>query len=176
MDMKWYVLYTKPNCEKKVSEILRRKKIVHFCPLTKVIRLGKENKMSEQVLFNCYVFVKTFEHNFLELKRIKGVINFTYRLQLPAVIDDSDIILMKDFLDKHINVRIEKAGISSENNDYSTAAFEYKPRMIYVKNKVKVVLPSLGFEMFSEFEESVIPLKPSKEILPQSEINYRHAL
>jgi transcription antitermination factor NusG len=175
MEMKWYVLYTEPGCEKKVSQILKRKEILHFCPSTKVVRPGKENKVREDLLFNRYVFVKTLEHSFSKIKGIKGVINFTYRLQLPAVIDDSDINLMKDFLNNHINVKIERAGISFANN-HNSDMFDYKPRVIYVKNRVKVVLPSLGYEIFSEFEESVIPLKAAKKILPQSEINYRHAL
>jgi transcription antitermination factor NusG len=108
METKWYIMYTKPNCEQKVAEILRRKNIINFCPLNKVIKSGKENTMDEEVLFNCYVFIKTFEYQIAELKQIKGVINFIYWMQKPAVIDDQEITLIKNFRNNHTNIKIER--------------------------------------------------------------------
>ena len=36
MDMDWYVVYTKPDSEQKVSETLKRKKFENFCPVNSI--------------------------------------------------------------------------------------------------------------------------------------------
>ena len=33
---KWYAVYTRPRWEKKVAEILTRRKIENYCPINKV--------------------------------------------------------------------------------------------------------------------------------------------
>ncbi len=35
MQQKWYAVYTRPRWEKKVSESLKKMKIVDYCPLMK---------------------------------------------------------------------------------------------------------------------------------------------
>ena len=47
MDMDWYVVYTKPGSEQKMSETLKRKKFEHYCQLTVYQKMeisGKQKK------------------------------------------------------------------------------------------------------------------------------------
>ena len=59
MDMNWYVVYTKPGSEQKVSETLKRKKFENFCPVNSIPKkYGDIRKVKETPLFKGFVFVK----------------------------------------------------------------------------------------------------------------------
>lgn len=44
MEKHWYVVYTKSNCEKKVSNILSKYNIDNYCPLNKIMRQWADEK------------------------------------------------------------------------------------------------------------------------------------
>jgi hypothetical protein len=59
--MFWYVLYTNPKAEKRVSEQLTKMGITNYCPLiTKVKQWSDRKKKVEEPLFTSYVFVTLF--------------------------------------------------------------------------------------------------------------------
>jgi transcription antitermination factor NusG len=157
---KWYALYTRPRWEKKVAEILFHKKIENYCPLNKVLRQWSDRKkIVLEPLFTSYVFVKAAEKEHSEIRKIDGVINFVYWLSKPAIIRNEEIESIKDFLNEHANVRLEK--ISVNINDtvriISGALMEYEGQVIDIKNStVKVILPSLGYRMVSEVKKANI--------------------
>jgi transcriptional antiterminator RfaH len=54
----WYVLYTRPNHEKKVASYLLENQIEHYLPIIKTIRKWHDrNKFVSMPLFPSYVFV-----------------------------------------------------------------------------------------------------------------------
>ena len=60
----WYVVYTKPNWEKKVAELLEKKGIEQYCPLNKVQKQWHDRKKTVwEPLFKSYVFVRTDEQS-----------------------------------------------------------------------------------------------------------------
>src|ERR1044071_8705533 len=99
MEMKWYTIYTRPDSEKRVADILRSKKILHFCPRNTTIP-ERLKKIKNNEYFNRYVFVKVFESQVNQLKQIDGVINFLYWRNRLAVINEFEIDFIKSFLDK----------------------------------------------------------------------------
>ena len=44
IDKQWFVVYTKPHIERKVSEILTRKKIENYFPLNRIVGDWNVNK------------------------------------------------------------------------------------------------------------------------------------
>src|SRR5215211_7314686 len=105
---KWYAVYTRPKWEKKVAESLTRIEIENYCPLNKVMRRWSDrNKIVHEPLFTSYVFVRTTEKEHLQLKQTDGVLNLVHWLGKPAVIKDSEIEIIKKFLQEHMNVRLE---------------------------------------------------------------------
>src|SRR5688572_31768317 len=112
MEMKWHAVYTKPNCEKRVAEILTRRKIVNYCPLKRVSRPGIESKKAyDSPLFSSYIFVKVSEIQYTHLRQVDGIINFLYWMGKPVTVKESEIDMIRVFLDKHINVEVEKTGV-----------------------------------------------------------------
>ena len=69
-------------------------------------------KLVNEPLFPYLVFIKVTESELLSLKQVDGVINFVYWLGRPAIVRDSEIEAIKQFLDDYSNIRIEKIQVN----------------------------------------------------------------
>ena len=151
----WYVVYTKPGCEKKVSNLLSRKNIENFCPLKRYWNGRK--KVILEPLFNSYVFVQITEADMQNIRLTDSVVNFVYWLGQPAVIRQEEIEIMKRFMNEYANVKLEKIPLDVNGSVrlVGIAPAESKANMVSVKNNtVKIILPSLGYMMLAEVEKS----------------------
>lgn len=167
---KWFAVYTRPRWEKKVAEILTRRKIENYCPINKVVRQWSDRKkVIHEPLFTSYVFVRVSESDITSLKQSNGVINVVYWLGKPAVIRDSEIEAIRKFLSEHLNIKLEQmpVNVNDKVRVLSGPLMELEGQVLSVKNRaVKVALPSLGYLMFAEVEttnveviQHVIPIE-----------------
>ncbi len=132
---KWYAVYTKPKWEKKVSQLLTKKKIESYCPLNKVVRQWKDRrKLIMEPLFNSYVFVHLTEQEIWSVRQTEGVLNFVYWLSKPAIIQDQEIITIQRFLNDYQNVHLEKARV----NPHDTVRVMGGPLMYLEGNVLEV--------------------------------------
>lgn len=156
--MKWYVVYTKPGSEKKVSDILLRKKIENYIPLKKTSVDWEDNKkIKETSVFKSYVFVKTTKLQLPELKKIEEVVNLVYWLGEPVVIKNAEINAIKLFLNNYTNVHIEKTGIKSDHSVTANTTNDHQEApLITIKNKkAYIILSSLGCVMTGDVDIEV---------------------
>ena len=104
MEKNWYVLYTKSGCEKKVSALLSKRKIVNYCPYNKIVRhLIDRDKIIKEPLFVSNVFVKASEIDIYKIKKSsQDIINFVYWIGKPAVVQDEEIENIKERKDNII--------------------------------------------------------------------------
>jgi len=168
MEKQWYAVYTKPRVEKKVSENLNRKKIENYFPLNRIVEDWNANKkIIDEPLFACYIFVRVSRLQLGELKKIPGIVNLVYWLGKPVIIDDLEINMIKNFLNAHINVTVEKMTFGSDimlKSDSST--LEQEGSMITLKSKkVNVALPSLRYIISAEVETSNVRIISSDNII-----------
>ena len=106
---KWHAVYTRPRWEKKVAEMLTRRKIENYCPINKVVKQWSDRKkVVHEPLFRSYVFVKIAENELGYLKKTDGVISLVYWLRKPAVIRDTEIEAIRHFLDEYSSVKLER--------------------------------------------------------------------
>jgi len=97
--MNWYVVYTKPKWEKKVAEGLNAIGVVAYCPLiTKVSQWSDRKKTVSVPLFNSYIFVQIEEKNRNQIFEVTGAIRYLFWLGKPAVVKDSEIETIKNWL------------------------------------------------------------------------------
>lgn len=162
MEKKWFAVYTRPRWEKKVSELLTKRKIENYCPLNKVKRQWSDRKkIVQEPLFTSYVFVRINEMQQSEVKAIDGIVNMVYWLGKPAVIRDIEIEMIKRFLEEHVNVQIEKTAVNVNDivRVISGPLIDNEGQIRAVSNKsVKLTLPSLGYMMMAEVELSKIEI------------------
>ncbi len=153
---KWYAVYTKPRCEKKVADLLVKKGIENYCPLNKVQKQWSDRKkIILEPLFTSYVFVRIGANEQLTVRKTNGILNFVYWLSKPAIIKDDEIDTIKRFLNDYSYIRLEKVTVNLKDTvRIITGPFmEQEGQVISIKSKsVKIILPSLGYWMQAEIE------------------------
>jgi transcription antitermination factor NusG len=159
---KWYVVYTRPRWEKKVTDLLNRKKIEHYCPLNRVQKQWSDRKkIVTEPLFSAYVFVHIDETEQTAVRVTDGIINFVYWLGKPAIVRNEEILAIREFLNDYRNVRLEKTTVNLNDivRVIGGPLVMQKGQVVSVKNKtVKVILPSLGYLMQAELETSNVEI------------------
>jgi|SRR5882757_4303734 len=158
----WYVVYTKPRWEKKVARQFEQKKIEYYCPLNRVQRQWSDRKkIILEPLFTSYVFVRLDEPEQLPVKQTDGVINFIYWLQRPAVVRNEEIDAIKRFMNEYQNVKLEKKSVNLNDKVRIIGGplMQREGNVVEIKNKtIKVLLPSLGYMLMAEIENSNIEI------------------
>ncbi len=157
-DKKWFVLYSKPRWEKKLDNALIQKGIESWCPLNKVQKQWSDRKkIVEEPLFKSYVFVKISESEKTEVLMTPGAVQFVYYLKKPAIIRDSEIETIKNFLLEE-ETKIETIDAVTFKEDTKVKI----RKGIFIdaegtvlrsgKKKVYVLVESLGTVMVVEFK------------------------
>lgn len=167
---KWFVLYTRPGYEKRVAELVEKRHIEVFLPLTKIHRHWNDRKkVTLQPLFNSYVFVHASEDKHSQIRHIDGVINFVHWLKSPAVIRQDEIETIKKFLLEYDIVRLEKTSInlSDRVRIVNGPLMMWEGNVVEIRTTtVKIILPSLGYALVAEISkdtpESVMSLQELK--------------
>jgi transcription antitermination factor NusG len=160
MQKNWYVLYTKPQSEKRVAATLAKKRIENFIPLVCVEaeRLWRQ-KLVYKPLFKSYVFVHVTEHEAASLTTVDGVISLLHWLGKPAVINETEIQAIREFTGDYQNIDLEKLAVNSnvaEKNIYRSS-YEIEGNLLAIKNKtIKINLPSLGYAMIAKLKEESV--------------------
>ena len=159
-EKKWYAVHTRQRWEKKVAYLLERKGIEHYCPLNKICRKWSDRKkIVLEPLFNSYVFVRVDETDHLRVLQTEGILRILYWLGKPAVIRDEEIETIKQFLNDHENVQIEKTAVNINDRVriIQGPLISMEGSIIELMNhSVKVVLPSLGYALIAIVERSHI--------------------
>ena len=155
MEKLWYVIYTKSNCEKKVASMLTKYNIDNYCPLNRTMRQWADRKkMVHTPLFTSYVFVRIQPDALYKVRQVStDIINFVYWLGKPAVVRNNEIDSIKQFLNQYTDIKLEKKSIHVHDTIKVLSGpfmnMEGNVRSIE-HNKVKIVLPSLGYIMMAE--------------------------
>jgi transcription antitermination factor NusG len=100
-DKKWYVLYTAPRAEKQVAQRLKQEGITAFLPLHLSPRCWSDRiKLIEVPLFSSYIFIHTWESFLYRAITLQGVSYVVYYNGKPAVIRESEITAIQQFLEQ----------------------------------------------------------------------------
>jgi transcription antitermination factor NusG len=156
-EKKWYVVYTKPRWEKKIALLLTDKEIEHYCPLNKITKQWSDRKrIVLEPLFKGYIFVKRGSNDKWDIKNVPGVLNYVYWLGKPAVVKESDINIIKKFLQEFNDVQVTSAEITLHEKVQVKQGLmmNYKGIVLEILgNKAKVKIDSMGMILTAIFEQ-----------------------
>ena len=163
----WYAVYTRPRWEKKVAELLERKKVEVYCPLNKVNRQWADRrKVVLEPLFTSYVFVYVSEQEHASIKQTDGIVNFVYWLNKPAVIRNEEIETIRKFLIEYDHVSLEKTQVNLNDRVriINGPLMMWEGNVVEIRtNTIKITLPSLGQNLVAEIRkehlETIRPLE-----------------
>ncbi len=153
----WYVVYTKPRCEKKVHQLFLEKAYESYCPTQMVEKQWTDRiKIVEVPLFSSYVFVKVKKEELKKIRYLNGVVNFVYWLGSPAQVRDSEIAALKDFLESNKKSVFEVLPIKTDDKiKITTGVFKDKIGIVkkILKNKTILFVESLGIQITVSFKK-----------------------
>lgn len=154
--MPWYVLYTKPRQEKKVTEGLEKLGIEAYCPLVTTLKQWSDRKKKVQVpLINSYVFVKIEDSKRDEVFSVSGIVRYLFWLGKPAVVRDSEIEAIQKSLDGMVS-SFEVLPLKKEDKiTISKGPFQGAEGIVKQVNKttIQLMLSDLGFFVLIRKEE-----------------------
>ena len=107
--MAWYVLYTKPRNEKKVTSLLAEKGVEVYCPQREVIKQWSDRKKKVIApVFNSYIFVSldNYKENATIILETPGAVRFLWWAGKPAAVREEEIKAIRDFLEAYKNAEI----------------------------------------------------------------------
>ena len=144
---KWFILYTKPNQEIKVADQLKEMNINCFCPTVTVVKNYSDRKKKMlKPLLPSYVFVNIEEAKRNDVFLAFGIVRYMFWLGKPAIVRESEIELMKQYLNGiYHSVSLTKF-TRGQLYKISEGLFSGKIGKVVEtqRNKIKLELQSLG--------------------------------
>ena len=147
MGKKWFVVYTRPHQEIKISEQLNAMGITNYCPtITLMKQYSDRKKKVIRPLISSYIMVFLEESSRNLVFSCIGIVRYLFFQGKPAVVSTSDIDQMKDHLNgiyRGFNIAALSVG---EYHKITEGPFSGKSgKVVQTDNKkVKLELVSLG--------------------------------
>lgn len=145
--MPWYVLYTNPKTEKKVSDGLNRIGIASYCPfITKVQQWSDRKKKIQVPLFSSYIFVNIEENERHKAFEVRGAVRYLFWLGKPGVVKDEEIdAIRKMLLEYPLEVEVHSIA-QGDTIVIPDGPFKDKEGKVTTinKNNIRLVLESIG--------------------------------
>lgn len=105
-DSKWYAVYTRSRCEKKIYQDLKKSKLQAFLPLIKEKRVWSDRLKTVLVpLLPSYVFVKLLEQNIHQIYYYPGVVRLVSFEGKPCEIKEEEIGLLEKIIAHDFSVQ-----------------------------------------------------------------------
>ncbi|MES1220387.1 MAG: transcription termination/antitermination NusG family protein [Bacteroidota bacterium] len=150
----WHIVYTRPERENKVAELLNKKGFKAYCPQNRLhATYGSKKKITGFPLFASYVFVSIREDQKSSVLHTNGVMGFVYWLDKPVVIRDEEVAAINFFLQDYPQVMLEKIAVNVNEpvRVINEPVMVRKGNFMEVSNPdSKVMLPSLGYVMIAD--------------------------
>ena len=96
---KWFAVYVKSRCEKKVSKQLDDIGIESFLPLiTRMKQWSDRKKKVEEPLFRSYIFVNITLADYYNVLNVANVVKFITFEKKPVVVPENQITAIKKYI------------------------------------------------------------------------------
>ncbi len=159
--MHWYALYTKSRNEKKLTERLRVKGFEVYTPTQTVYKQWSDRKKKvQEVLFKSYVFVKfDLTKSKIDVLETPGAVAIVNWLGKPAAIQEEEIQAIKDFLQDHKDVKMERLDFEPGTTmKVKTGQLQDEIGTVVRQTKHKVILQleKLGMSLQAEIPKSLV--------------------
>ena len=150
MKKNWFVVYTRPQQELKVSDQLTSMGITNYCPtITLVKKYSDRKKKVIKPLLSSYVMVFLEKNQRERVFTCNGIVRFLFFLGKPAVVPNFEITQMQDHLKGVYNdIKITALSVGQIHTISEGPFSGLSGRVVQTdKIKVKLELASLGINI-----------------------------
>ncbi len=148
--MNWYVLHTKPRTEKRVEEKLLSLGINAYCPTRSEIRFWSDRKKRIQVpVLPSMVLVNIDDKDINTVFESTGVVRYMFWLGKRAIVRQSEIDILKKYLDGSYNLTDSKLSDLNIGDDFSLSSFNNEKGIVnrISNNNIWIYLKSIGYSV-----------------------------
>ena len=148
--MNWYVLHTKPRCEKKAEEKLLSLGIKAYCPTRNEIRLWSDRKKRIQVpVLPSMVLVNIEDKDINRVFECRGVVRYMFWLGKRAVVRQSEVDILKKYLKGDYNLINSKLSNIKVGDNFSLSSFNNERGIVnrISNNNIWIYLKSIGYSV-----------------------------
>ena len=148
--MSWYVLYTKPRCEKKVEEELLSLGIHAYCPTRSEMRIWSDRKKRIEIpLLPSMVLVNIDEKDINRVFESSLVDRYMFWLGKRAIVRQSEIDILKKYLNGNYNINNSKLLDIKVGDSFSLSSLNNEKGIInrISNNNIWIYLKSIGYSI-----------------------------
>ena len=150
MLMNWYVIYTKPRCEKKVESKLLSIGINAYCPTRPEIRFWSDRKKKIDVpILPSMILVNLKEKDINKVFKISSVVRYMFWLGKRAVVRQSEIDILKKYLNGGYNFANSKLSEFRIGDRIGLPSFNNEKGIVsrVSNNNIWIYLNSIGYSV-----------------------------
>ena len=148
--MKWYVLHTKPRCEKKVEQQLLSLGINAYCPSRPEIRFWSDRKKRIEVpLLPSMVLVNIDDNEINKVFKCSSVVRYMFWLGRRAIVKQSEIDILKKYLNGDYNFINSKYLDIKVGDNFNLPSFNNEKGIVnrISNNNIWIYLKSIGYSI-----------------------------
>jgi len=148
--MKWYVLHTKPRCEKKVEDKLLSLGINAYCPTRNEIRYWSDRKKSIEVpVLPSMVLVNINDNEINKVFKCSSVVRYMFWLGRRAIVKQSEIDILKKYSNGDYNFINSKFKDIKVGDNLSLSSLNNEKGIVnrISKNNIWIFLKSIGYSV-----------------------------
>ena len=148
--MNWYVLHTKPRCEKKVEEQLLAVGINAYCPTRSEFKLwtDRKKKIYKPVLPSM-VLVNIDDKDINRVFESPLVVRYMFWMGKRAIVRQSEIDILKKYLDGSYNLSNSISSYLNVGDDFKLPSFNNEKGIVsrISNNNICIYLNSIGYSV-----------------------------
>ena len=148
--MNWYVLHTKPRNEKKVEEQLLSMGINAYCPTRSQIKFWSDRKKRVDLpVLPSMVLVKIDDKDINRVFDSPAVVRYMFWLGKRAVVRQSEIDVLKKYLNRSYNLKSSKSLDLNVGDNFSLPSFNDEKGIVsrISNNNIWIYLKSIGYSI-----------------------------
>ncbi len=148
--MNWYVLYTKPRCEKKVEEELLSLGINAYCPTRSEVRLWSDRKKRIEIpLLPSMVLVNIDDKQTDRVFESSLVVRYMFWLGKRAIVRQSEIDILKKYLNGNYSIINSKLTSIKVGDNFNLPSFKNEKGIVnrISNNNIWIYLKSIGYSV-----------------------------
>ena len=148
--MNWYVLYTKPRCEKKVEEQLISFGINAYCPTRLEFKLWSDRKKKiYKPVLPSMVLVNIDDKDINSVFESPLVVRYMFWMGKRAVVRQSEIDILKKYLDVSCNLISCNSSSVNVGDYFKLPSFNNEKGIVsrISNNNIWIYLKSIGYSV-----------------------------
>ena len=148
--MNWYVLHTRPRCEKKAEEQLLSLGINAYCPTYKQIKFWSDRKKRIDVpVLPSMVLVNIDDKEINRVFESSSVVRYMFWLGKRAIVRQKEVDILKKYLDGYYNLNVSDVKKVKVGDNFKLSSFNNEKGIVsrISNNNVWIYLKSIGYSV-----------------------------